>query len=128
MKPVNVGIVGLGTVGSGTFNVLYRNAEDIARRAGREIVVTHVGARRDNPAVDMGSLDNLQHLVAALKAEGIYTKLSFYFPAWFRLDEWHRTGDRWPFMLRTPRSGASACNPGGTTRPTASTGSSARSC
>lgn len=52
MKPVNVGIVGLGTVGSGTFNVLYRNREDIARRAGREIVVTHVGARRDNPAVD----------------------------------------------------------------------------
>lgn len=52
MKPVNVGIVGLGTVGSGTFNVLYRNAEDIARRAGREIVVTHVGARRDNPNAD----------------------------------------------------------------------------
>ena len=48
MKPVNVGIVGLGTVGSGTFNVLNRNREDIARRAGREIVVTHVGARRDN--------------------------------------------------------------------------------
>lgn len=56
MKPVNVGIVGLGTVGSGTFNVLCRNAEDIARRAGREIVVTHVGARRDNPNVDTGSV------------------------------------------------------------------------
>jgi len=52
LKPVNVGIVGLGTVGSGTFNVLSRNAEDIARRAGREIVVTHVGARRDNPNAD----------------------------------------------------------------------------
>ncbi len=52
MKPVNVGIVGLGTVGSGTFNVLGRNSDDIARRAGREIVVTHVGARRDNPAAD----------------------------------------------------------------------------
>ena len=52
MKPVNVGIVGLGTVGSGTFNVIRRNAEDIARRAGREIVVSHVGARRDNPAAD----------------------------------------------------------------------------
>lgn len=45
MKPVNVGIVGLGTVGSGTFNVLNRNRADIARRAGREIVVTHIGAR-----------------------------------------------------------------------------------
>ncbi|MCG8315865.1 MAG: homoserine dehydrogenase [Pseudomonadales bacterium] len=52
MKPVNVGIVGLGTVGSGTFNVLTRNAEDIARRAGRAIQVTHIGARRDNPAAD----------------------------------------------------------------------------
>lgn len=52
MKPVNVGIVGLGTVGSGTLNVLCRNSEDIARRAGREIVVTHVGARRDNPNAD----------------------------------------------------------------------------
>tara|TARA_Y100000589_G_scaffold76670_2_gene70468 strand:+ start:11608 stop:12900 length:1293 start_codon:yes stop_codon:yes gene_type:complete len=47
-----VGIVGLGTVGSGTFNVLSRNSADIARRAGREIAVTHVGARRDNPSVD----------------------------------------------------------------------------
>ncbi|HCB41213.1 MAG TPA: homoserine dehydrogenase, partial [Gammaproteobacteria bacterium] len=46
------GIVGLGTVGSGTFNVLSRNSADIARRAGREIAVTHVGARRDNPSVD----------------------------------------------------------------------------
>jgi homoserine dehydrogenase len=52
LKPVNVGIVGLGTVGSGTFNVLSRNSADIARRAGREIAVTHVGARRDNPSVD----------------------------------------------------------------------------
>lgn len=56
MKPVNVGIVGLGTVGSGTFNVLTRNAEDIARRAGREIQVTHVGARRDNPAADTSAI------------------------------------------------------------------------
>jgi len=52
LKPVNIGIVGLGTVGSGTFNVLNRNAEDITRRAGRAIQVTHVGARRDNPAAD----------------------------------------------------------------------------
>ncbi len=56
MKPVNVGIVGLGTVGSGTFNVLSRNCEDIARRAGREILVTHVGARRDNPNANTSSV------------------------------------------------------------------------
>ena len=56
LKPVNVGIVGLGTVGSGTFNVLSRNCEDIARRAGREILVTHVGARRDNPNANTSSV------------------------------------------------------------------------
>jgi len=52
LKPVNVGICGLGTVGGGTFNVLTENAQDIARRAGREIVIAQVGARRDNPACD----------------------------------------------------------------------------
>lgn len=55
MKPVNVGIVGFGTVGSGTFNVVTRNAKDIARRAGRAIQITHIGARRDNPAADTSS-------------------------------------------------------------------------
>ncbi|SPJ34110.1 homoserine dehydrogenase [Kushneria phyllosphaerae] len=53
MEPVKVGICGLGTVGSGTFNVLVRNALDIERRAGRAIVVEQIGARRDNPQVDL---------------------------------------------------------------------------
>ena len=52
MKPVKVGIAGLGTVGSGTVNVLKRNARDIARRVGRPIEITHIGARRDNPACE----------------------------------------------------------------------------
>ncbi|WP_252180507.1 homoserine dehydrogenase [Endozoicomonas sp. 4G] len=52
MKPVKVGICGLGTVGSGTFNVLTRNASSIAARTGRPIVVEQIGARRDNPAAD----------------------------------------------------------------------------
>ncbi|WP_028303942.1 homoserine dehydrogenase [Oceanospirillum maris] len=52
MKPVKVGICGLGTVGSGTVNVLIRNAEEIARRTGRPIIVEQIGARRDNPACD----------------------------------------------------------------------------
>ena len=37
MKPINVGLLGIGTVGGGTFNVLKRNADEIARRAGRPI-------------------------------------------------------------------------------------------
>lgn len=45
MKPVNVGVLGLGTVGGGTVNVLKRNAEEITRRAGRGIVVSHAAAR-----------------------------------------------------------------------------------
>jgi homoserine dehydrogenase len=42
MKPMNVGLLGIGTVGSGTFNVLARNAEEISRRAGRPINITVV--------------------------------------------------------------------------------------
>lgn len=52
MKAVRVGICGFGTVGGGTFNVLTQNAEQIARRSGREIIIEQVGARRDNPACD----------------------------------------------------------------------------
>ncbi|MGB0203826.1 MAG: homoserine dehydrogenase [Neptuniibacter sp.] len=52
MKPVKVGICGLGTVGGGTFNVLKRNADEIARRAGRKIIVEEIGARHTNPDCD----------------------------------------------------------------------------
>lgn len=51
MNSVSVGICGLGTVGGGTFNLLRDNAEVIAARAQVPIVVSHVGARRDNAAV-----------------------------------------------------------------------------
>jgi homoserine dehydrogenase len=50
LKPVNVGLLGLGTVGGGTFNVLNRNAEEITRRAGRGIRITHAAAREYDPA------------------------------------------------------------------------------
>jgi len=42
MKPIQVGLLGIGTVGSGTFNVLKRNAQEIQRRAGRGIEITMV--------------------------------------------------------------------------------------
>ncbi|NBV74771.1 MAG: homoserine dehydrogenase [Methylococcaceae bacterium] len=52
MKPVKVGVIGLGTVGGGTVNVLKRNAQEIARRAGREIVVSRAAARNlDQPRI-----------------------------------------------------------------------------
>jgi len=42
LKQLNVGIVGLGTVGGGTYTVLKRNGEEMARRTGVDIKVTHV--------------------------------------------------------------------------------------
>ena len=45
MKPIHVGLLGLGTVGSGTIEVLRRNREEISRRAGRDIVIKVAGAR-----------------------------------------------------------------------------------
>ena len=45
MKPIKVGLLGLGTVGAGTFNVLQRNQEEIRRRAGRGIEISMVAAR-----------------------------------------------------------------------------------
>ena len=42
LNPIRVGLLGIGTVGSGTFNVLQRNQEEIRRRAGRGIEITMV--------------------------------------------------------------------------------------
>jgi homoserine dehydrogenase len=50
VEPVKVGLLGMGTVGGGTVNVLSRNAEEIARRAGRGIQVTHAATRDVNKA------------------------------------------------------------------------------
>jgi homoserine dehydrogenase len=45
MKPIQVGLLGIGTVGSGVFNVLNRNQNEIQRRAGRGIEIAMVAAR-----------------------------------------------------------------------------------
>ena len=45
MKSMKVGLLGLGVVGGGTWNVLRRNAQEIARRAGRQIEVVSVAVR-----------------------------------------------------------------------------------
>ena len=45
MKAMNVGLLGIGTVGGGTFAVLKRNAEEITRRAGRPIQISVVADR-----------------------------------------------------------------------------------
>ncbi len=57
MKPVKIGLCGLGTVGSGTFNVLTRNSNEISARAACELDIAQVGARRDNPACDLSAVN-----------------------------------------------------------------------
>ncbi|WP_444905257.1 homoserine dehydrogenase [Microbulbifer sp. CnH-101-E] len=56
-RAVRIGVCGLGTVGSGTINVLARNGNEVAARCGRSVVIEQVGARRDNPDCDTSGLD-----------------------------------------------------------------------
>ena len=53
MKPIKVGLLGIGTVGSGTFNVLKRNQEEIKRRAGRGIEITMVADLNTERAAEL---------------------------------------------------------------------------
>ncbi|WP_296752477.1 homoserine dehydrogenase [Thiobacillus sp.] len=96
MKPIHVGLLGLGTVGGGTLTVLRRNAEEITRRAGREIRVLRAAVRNlekaralagdlplttnpfdvvDDPAIDIvveliGGLEPARELVMQAIANG----------------------------------------------------------
>ena len=59
MKPINVGLLGVGTVGSGTFAVLKRNQEEITRRAGRSIVVRMIADREEEKARQIAGDDEV---------------------------------------------------------------------
>ncbi|TFH11994.1 MAG: homoserine dehydrogenase [Nitrosomonadales bacterium] len=59
MKPINVGLLGIGTVGGGTFAVLKRNQEEIARRAGRGIVINIIADRDIEKARKIAGEDTL---------------------------------------------------------------------
>jgi homoserine dehydrogenase len=59
VKPIQVGLLGLGTVGSGTIEVLRRNREEISRRAGRDIVIK-VASARDLTKERKVSLDGIE--------------------------------------------------------------------
>src|SRR5690348_13803617 len=50
MQPIRVGLLGIGTVGGGTWEVLNRNADEIQRRAGRPIQITQVAERANELA------------------------------------------------------------------------------
>ncbi|MFK8067893.1 MAG: homoserine dehydrogenase [Gammaproteobacteria bacterium] len=67
MEPVKVGLLGLGTVGGGVVNVLHRNVSEIARRAGREIKVTHAVAK----AYDKDSISGLDQIEISTDPEAL---------------------------------------------------------
>src|SRR2546425_13052483 len=50
LKPLQVGLLGLGTVGFGTWTVLRRNEEEITRRAGRPIRITWIAEKAQERA------------------------------------------------------------------------------
>ena len=68
MKPIKVGLLGIGTVGGGTFSVLKRNQEEISRRAGRDIIVTMIADKdldkaRSLAGSDIVVTDNANNIV-----------------------------------------------------------------
>lgn len=64
---IGVGICGLGTVGSGTVNVLRRNADLWAARAGVDIEIAQIGARRANPACDLDTIPVVADIFAVVE-------------------------------------------------------------
>ena len=71
MNSVRVGICGLGTVGSGTFNVLRRNSSEISARAGCDIVITHLGARSNKHGLETAGLTVSQDIFAVARDPGV---------------------------------------------------------
>ena len=59
---MRIGICGLGTVGSGAFNLLRDNGAEITRRIGRDISIAQVGCRRGHPDCDLSSADVTQDI------------------------------------------------------------------
>ena len=66
MKPVKIGLIGLGTVGSSVFNLLKSNGDEIERRVGRQLIVSHVGARRDHPACNLEGVEISRNVLDVL--------------------------------------------------------------
>ncbi|MEX1032552.1 MAG: homoserine dehydrogenase [Cellvibrionaceae bacterium] len=67
MKTVNVGICGLGTVGSGTCNVLQRNQREVQASARCDVKIVHVGARRDNAACNLEGIQVSRDIFEVVK-------------------------------------------------------------
>ena len=82
MNPVNIGLLGLGTVGGGTREVLARNAEEIARRAGREIQISKAAVRNlDRDAGGIALTENPREVVSAPDIDVVVELIGGYEPA-----------------------------------------------
>jgi len=86
VEPVKIGILGLGTVGSGTVNVLTRNADEIQRRAGRGIRVVSAAARdlkrkRNCPTTGIRLTADAQEIVNDPEVEVVVELMGGYEPA-----------------------------------------------
>lgn len=85
LEAVKVGVLGVGTVGSGTINVLKRNAKEIERRLGRKVVVTHAAARTPSKlqadATGINVSDDLEALVANPEIDVVAELIGGYEPA-----------------------------------------------
>lgn len=66
MKEIRVGICGLGTVGSGTFNLIGKNTDEILRKTGGRVKVVQVGCRRPHPDCDLSTTETTDDLFAVV--------------------------------------------------------------
>jgi homoserine dehydrogenase len=71
VKPVNLAILGLGTVGAGALRLLQENAAEITRRTGREIRITHVGVRRPRPDLQLDGIVASDDLLSIARADNV---------------------------------------------------------
>ncbi len=67
LKPMSVGLVGLGTVAQGTLQILKNNRGELTKRIGRELEVKHVGARRNRDGVDLSGIRISRDLMEVAK-------------------------------------------------------------
>ncbi len=68
---MRVGICGLGTVGSGVFNLLTDNAGEILRKTGSKIEIAQVGCRGEHPEVDLSSTEVTNDIFEVVKNPGV---------------------------------------------------------
>lgn len=70
-QPLKIGLAGLGTVGVGVLKTLRDNRAEISRRAGRDIIVTHVSARTrgQDRGIDISNLEWLDDVVGLADAD-----------------------------------------------------------